>query len=95
LTISVGIPDNYSLSQNYPNPFNPLTKIDFSLPDKQQVLLSVYNILGELVKVLINEEREAGNYTIEFNPVGLASGIYIYRLKASDFVETKKMTILK
>ncbi|MCH7974781.1 MAG: T9SS type A sorting domain-containing protein, partial [Bacteroidetes bacterium] len=95
VTVYVGIPDHYSLSQNYPNPFNPETRIDFALPEKQMISLKIYNILGELVKEIINEEREAGNYTIKFQSYGLASGIYIYKLESPRFTAVKKMILLR
>ncbi|MCH7724630.1 MAG: T9SS type A sorting domain-containing protein [Bacteroidetes bacterium] len=95
VTVDVGIPDHYSLSQNYPNPFNPETRIDFALPEKQMISLKIYNILGELVKEIINEEREAGNYTIKFHSYGLASGIYIYKLESPRFTAVKKMILLR
>jgi len=95
ITVEVGAPDKYTLSQNYPNPFNPETRINFSLPVKQFVSLKVYNTLGELVKELINEYKEAGSYSIVFNASDLASGIYIYRLETQNFVMNKKMTLIK
>jgi hypothetical protein len=88
-------PDKYVLNQNYPNPFNPSTTIEFSIPNSGLVQLSVYNILGEEVKQLLNEERSAGNHSVQFNSTNLASGIYFYRLQAGSFVVTKKMILLK
>ena len=88
-------PEQYFLSQNYPNPFNPETRIDFSLPVTQFVSLKVYNVLGELVKELVNEKKDAGSYTVMFNASDLSSGIYIYRLETQNFVINKKMTLLK
>ena len=95
VAVGVGTPDQYDLSQNYPNPFNPETKINFSLPVKQYVSLKVYNALGELVKELVNEFREAGSYSVTFDGSDLSSGVYIYRLETEDFVMNKKMTLLK
>jgi hypothetical protein len=89
------IPTSFSLSQNYPNPFNPTTTIKFSIPQSGLVNLAVYNILGEQVKTLINEERPAGNHSIQFNASNLSSGIYFYRLQAGSFVQTKKMLMIK
>lgn len=86
---------NYTLQQNYPNPFNPVTNIKYGLPVKSQVFLVVYNLLGEKIIQLVNEEKEAGQYSIEFEATGLPSGIYLYQLKACNFVETKKMILLK
>jgi hypothetical protein len=95
ISVYVGIPDHYSLSQNYPNPFNPATRIDFTLPEKQKVVLRIYNMLGELVREIINKEKDAGHYSIQFNSVGLASGVYIYRLETSAYVASRKMILLK
>jgi hypothetical protein len=88
-------PEEYILEQNYPNPFNPTTTIEFSIPQAGLVQVSIYNILGEEVKQLINEERPAGNHSVQFNASQLASGIYFYRLQAGLFVETKKMILMK
>ncbi|MGB5849452.1 MAG: T9SS type A sorting domain-containing protein, partial [Ignavibacteriaceae bacterium] len=99
VSIEVGVPNNFYLSQNYPNPFNPETRIDFTLPEKQLVSLRVYNTLGELVMELVNEEREAGSYSVIFDASstngGLPSGVYIYRLQASEFAENKMMILIK
>ena len=89
------IPTSFSLAQNFPNPFNPTTTIEFSLPKSEDVTLKIYNLLGEEVKTLINEYKETGNHTVQFNANNLASGIYLYRLQAGSFVETKKMILLK
>jgi len=83
------------LSQNYPNPFNPQTRIDFTIPVKQVVTLRVYNILGELVTELINEGKDAGSYSVTFDASNLSSGIYVYRLETTDFIDLRKMTLLK
>lgn len=89
------IPKIYSLSQNYPNPFNPATKINYSLPVSSKVSLVVYDILGIEIKTLVNEFQNAGRYTIDFNSVGLSSGVYFYRISADQFSETKKLILLK
>ena len=81
--------------QNYPNPFNPSTTIRFSLPQAGNVKLTVYNLLGEQVIQLVNDFREAGMHTINFNASELNSGIYIYKIEAAGLVQTKKMTLLK
>ncbi|MDP4116439.1 MAG: T9SS type A sorting domain-containing protein [Bacteroidota bacterium] len=86
---------NYSLSQNYPNPFNPSTQIKFSVAAPGMVTLKVYNILGKEVASLINEHKEAGNYTYNFNAQNLSSGVYFYTVKTGNFVQTKKMTLLR
>jgi hypothetical protein len=88
-------PSTFELSQNYPNPFNPSTRINYSVSQKSDVQIIIYDILGNKVKELINREVEAGSYTAEFNAANLSSGIYFYRLQAGNFVDTKKMTLLK
>lgn len=84
-----------TLKQNYPNPFNPSTKISFAIPEQAHIRLTVYNILGEQVVTLINETRNAGWYAATFDASNLSSGIYIYRLEAGGFVETRKMLFVK
>lgn len=88
-------PDDYNLDQNYPNPFNPSTSIKFSLPEGAQVKLTVYDLLGNEVKTLVDEYKPAGNYSVKFNGSELTSGIYIYRMQAGDFVSTKRMALIK
>ncbi|MBT8383428.1 MAG: T9SS type A sorting domain-containing protein, partial [Ignavibacteria bacterium] len=85
----------YELFHNYPNPFNPTTKIEFQIEDLGFVDLKVYDVLGNEVATLVNEEKSAGIYEVEFNGSELTSGIYFYQLKAGNFVETKKMIVLK
>ncbi|MBI2420040.1 MAG: T9SS type A sorting domain-containing protein, partial [Ignavibacteriales bacterium] len=85
----------YALDQNYPNPFNPATTINYQLPKASIVTLKIYDMLGKEVKVLVNEYKETGKYTAEFNGAGLASGVYVYRLDCNDFHATKKLTLLK
>jgi hypothetical protein len=94
---------SFYLSQNYPNPFNPVTKIKYTIPSvtlRQAqsdilVTLKVYDILGREVATLVNEEKPAGEYEVEFNAANLPSGIYFYQINAGNFVETKKMVLLK
>ena len=85
----------YKLNQNYPNPFNPSTIISYSLPNNQFVSLEVYNVLGEKVKTLVSEVQNEGEHNVTFNSNNLASGMYIYKLTAGNFVRTMKMTLLK
>ncbi len=92
---TTGIPQSFTLSQNYPNPFNPTTTIEFSLPQSANVTLKVFNILGQEVATLLNGVQRAGKYTIRFDASRLASGVYLYRLQADNFVETKKLMLLK
>jgi photosystem II stability/assembly factor-like uncharacterized protein len=89
------LPNTFELSQNYPNPFNPSTKVKFDLPQKSNVCLKVYNSLGQKTAILINKELLAGYYEIEFNGVGLSSGVYIYCLRAGNYSQTKKMILMK
>jgi len=83
------------LMQNYPNPFNPSTNISYSLPRSSFVTISVYNILGQKVKTLINKNESAGNYTVNFDASRLSSGVYFYSLKAGNYIQTKKMILMK
>ena len=85
----------YSLSNNYPNPFNPSTKISYSINELSFVTLIVYDVLGNEIETIVNEEKPAGSYEIEFNADALTSGIYFYKLTAGSFAETKKMILLK
>jgi hypothetical protein len=90
------LPTEFTLSQNYPNPFNPTTKIAYSIPSNGlKVALSVYNILGQEVAVLVNSVKNAGSYEVEFDASKLSSGAYIYRLSAGSFVQTSKMILMK
>jgi hypothetical protein len=89
------IPNIFGLSQNYPNPFNPTTIINYQLPVSNFVTLKVYNILGREVEILVNEKKNAGNYSIAFNAAKLSSGVYFYRLQAGSFTETKKLILLR
>lgn len=88
-------PTEFKLSQNYPNPFNPTSNIQFSIPKTSDVKLEVFNINGQLVRTLVNERMGVGEHTVQFNASDLASGIYIYRIIAGSFVQTKKMTLIK
>jgi hypothetical protein len=89
------LPVNYSLSQNYPNPFNPSTTISFQIPQSGIVKLVVYDMLGKEVATLLNEEKTAGAYEVNFNVKNLASGIYFYTINAANFTSTKKMILMK
>ncbi|MCU0344147.1 MAG: T9SS type A sorting domain-containing protein [Ignavibacterium sp.] len=96
------LPNNFSLEQNYPNPFNPSTKIRYSIPnvtlsgvEGSRVQLKVYDLLGNEVATLVNEEKPSGVYEVDFNASNLSSGIYFYKLTAGAFTQTKKMTVLK
>lgn len=90
-----GIPDNYYLSRNYPNPFNPNTRIEFGLPEKSYVSMDIYDIRGSRVAVIINEEKPAGRYTVDWHPQNTASGIYFCRISAGKFNAVRKLVYLK
>ena len=91
----LNMPDEFLLSQNYPNPFNPTTTIKFSIPQNGLVKLVVFDVLGKEVATLVNEVKNAGSYTVDFNGSNLPSGTYIYRLEAGDNLDVKKMILLK
>ncbi len=100
--LQYALPTEYKLEQNYPNPFNPNRKIRYSIPNviasetkQSAVKLIVYEILGNEVRTLVNEQKEPGYYEVEFSASQLASGVYIYRLQAGSYVSTKKMMVLK
>ncbi len=88
-------PGTYSLLQNYPNPFNPTTMIKYSIPEKNQVTIKIYNVLGSQVASLVNEVKPAGSYEVNFNASELSSGVYYYTISAGNFTSTKKMILLK
>ena len=109
---SIDLPIGFVFSQNYPNPFNPSTKIKYSIPTQSKVVIKVFDILGNEIETLINEEKPAGTYEVEFNShsglspwgearnlpsgrQGLSSTVYFYQMKAGEFIETKKMILLK
>ncbi len=89
------IVSDFKLYQNYPNPFNPSTVISYQLPEAGRVSLKIYDLLGREIVSLVNEEKQAGNYQVQFDASNLASGLYFYRLKTEKFVETKKMILLR
>ncbi len=89
------VPKQFRLEQNYPNPFNPNTTIKFQLPRTSQVNLSVFDILGREVSVLVNERKNAGSYEVKFDASNLASGVYFYRLQTGNFVDTKKLLLIR
>ena len=89
------IPTEFLLSQNYPNPFNPSTKIKYSITQTSQVQIKVFDVLGNEIETLVNEEKPTGTYELTWNAASLPSGVYFYQLKAGNFIETKKMLLLK
>ncbi len=93
--VSIQSPKKYELLQNYPNPFNPSTRIDFQIPKSQNVEIKVFDILGKEIKTLLNGYKKAGKYSIEFSGNNLPSGIYFYRIKTNEYVNIKKMILVK
>lgn len=88
-------PKDYKLEQNFPNPFNPTTTIDYQIPKNGFVTLKLYDILGKEIATLVNEQKNQGRYTVNFDASKLSSGVYIYQIRANDFVNSKKMMLVK
>jgi hypothetical protein len=89
-------PKTFNLLQNYPNPFNPETKITYSIPNSDYVVLKIFNILGQEVRTIVSKFQLAGTYSIRFSAENLTSGIYFYKLQVgSQFVDIKKMTVIR
>jgi len=95
IEVDLGAPKKFELSQNYPNPFNPMTNIEYAISSRQYVILKVYNLLGKELTTLVKGYKETGSYTVNFDASNLSSGVYIYKLQAGDFTQTRKMTLLK
>jgi len=95
IEVDFGAPKKFELSQNYPNPFNPTTTIKFNIPEAGNVKLTLFNVLGQELKTIVNEFKESGVHTINFNAENLTSGFYVYRLEAGNFVRIRKMTLIK
>ncbi|MEJ2494618.1 MAG: T9SS type A sorting domain-containing protein, partial [Ignavibacteriaceae bacterium] len=99
--VSVGYPESetmpqeYKLSQNYPNPFNPTTTIDYTLPEQSMVTITIYDAIGDEIDQIFSGEKAAGSYSVQWNAANYASGIYFYKLAANNFVQVKKMLLLK
>jgi hypothetical protein len=89
------LPGQFELNQNYPNPFNPATKIRYSVPQSSLVQIKVFDVLGNELETLVNEEKPAGTYELNWNAANLPSGVYFYQISAGDFVQTKKMILLR
>ena len=88
-------PSEFLLLQNYPNPFNPSTEIKYSIPQSSNVVLTVFDVLGNEIETLVNEEKPSGSYAVKWYVENLPSGVYFYQLRAGDFIQTKKMVLLK
>lgn len=86
---------DFELAQNYPNPFNPRTTIGYQIPERAFIIIKIYDVLGNEITTLVNEEKIAGSYEIEFDGSSLPSGIYYYRITAGDFSQTNKMVLIK
>lgn len=98
--VSDGLPKNFSLGQNYPNPFNPTTEILFDVPTHSRVCISIFNVLGQKVKTLVDEELPAGSYSRTWDGTdesgeSLSTGVYLYRMESDDYTQSKKMILLK
>ena len=91
----VNPPKTFALLQNYPNPFNPATQITFNIPQRSNVILKIYDVLGNEIATLVNEQKEAGTYNVQFDAQKLSSGVYIYTIQAGDFLESRKMILMK
>ena len=95
IEVEVNVPKKFTLEQNYPNPFNPSTVINFEIPVQTNVLLKVYDLLGNEITTLVNEMKPVGSYKIEFDASSLSNGVYFYRMQAGDYVQTRKMIFMK
>ena len=91
---SAGVND-FSLEQNFPNPFNPSTRINYQIANDNFVTLKVYDIIGNEIAALVNNQQPAGKYSVDFNSANLPSGVYLYRLQAGNYIQTRKMTLIK
>jgi hypothetical protein len=89
------MPNEFALSQNYPNPFNPSTTINYSIPEAGYVSLQIYNVLGEVVRTLVDREQSPGEYKVYFNARDLPSGVYFYSIRSGSYAQVKKMMLLK
>ena len=95
IEVTFGAISEFALDQNYPNPFNPSTKINYSIKEKSNVELKIFDLLGGEVATLVNEEKSPGNYEVIFDASNLSSGVYLYTIKAGSFVQTRKMMLMK
>jgi len=95
VSVVTEVPIVYSLGQNYPNPFNPSTIITYSIPQKSNVSLKIYDVLGKEIATLVNEQKDVGSYKVQFDAAKLSSGVYVYTIQAGDFLESRKMLLMK
>ena len=95
IEVEVRLLDKFSLEQNYPNPFNPTTTIGYVLQERSNSKLTLLNAIGEEIAILANEEQDKGYHKVEFDASNLASGIYFYRIQTGNFIDTKKMVLLR
>ena len=95
IEIDVNGAKKFELTQNYPNPFNPTKRIQFQLPTTGMVKLTLYNLLGQEIKTLVNEVKDAGTHTVNFDASDLNSGVYVYKIESGSFTQTRKMTLVK
>jgi hypothetical protein len=93
--ISSEVPNEFELEQNYPNPFNPTTHFGFRIPDFGFVKITVYDVVGKLISTIVNEELKPGIYRLSWDGTGYSSGMYFYRLETENFVQTRKMVLIK
>jgi hypothetical protein len=89
------VPSSYQLLQNYPNPFNPSTVVEFAVPRREHVSIKIFNVLGQFVATLVDDELSAGRHSVRWDASGVSSGVYFYRLQSTDFSETKKLVVTK
>jgi hypothetical protein len=89
------VPQDFKLYQNYPNPFNPVTRISYDIPKRGMVSLKIYNVIGQIIMQAVNEVKEAGSYTYEFDALNLPSGVYYYEIRSGSFLDTRKMVVIK
>ena len=95
INVDFTLPNSFSLSQNYPNPFNPLTVIKYRIPLQGKTVLKVYDFLGREVASLVNDVQKAGEHSVNFDAGNLSSGIYFYTLSVGNFIQTKKLILIK
>ncbi|MBK7497597.1 MAG: T9SS type A sorting domain-containing protein [Ignavibacteriales bacterium] len=93
--VDIDLPLDYSLDQNYPNPFNPTTTIRYAIPEDNFVSIKLYDVLGNEVITLVNEQKQAGRYEMLFNASNIASGVYYYQINSGSFTQTRKLMLMK